>query len=313
MQENKYRRLREEDRHVIYRMSKAGTSQSSIAMAIGFSQGTVSRELRRNRGGRGYRPAQAHALALGRSQGKPGRPAALDLLAEMEVVALLEDKLSPEQIAGSTGLCSHETIYRLIRADKRQGGGLHRHLRINGRRRYRRRCKASRCKIPGRVGISERPASAQSRAFHGHWEADLIEGSRGSGYLVSLFERKSRTGLLGKVRSKGSQEVAAKIESMLGGFKVLSITYDNGLEFALHEQVGQRLGCSSYFCNPYSSWEKGAVENYNGLVRQYIPKKSSLDAYDDQAIKQIQDQINSRPRKLHGYRSPLYYKSKIAA
>jgi IS30 family transposase len=313
MPKYRYRRLREEDRRVIHRMSKEGISQSSIATAIGFSQPTVSRELSRNRGLRGYRPGQAEAMARRRQAAKPARRPALDLASEMEVVSLLAAKLSPEQIAGSTGLCSRQTIYRLIYADKAAGGELHRHLRINGRRRYRRRSKAARSRIPGRIDISRRPASVGARRAYGHWEADLMEGAGRSGYLVSLLERKSRIALLAKLPGKSSAEVAAAIARMLAGSKVLSITYDNGLEFALHEQVSRELGCRSYFCAPYSSWEKGSVENYNGLVRQYIPKKSRLDAYDDDAIRRIQDQINNRPRKLHGYRAPIHYKNKIAA
>jgi len=313
MKKQTYRRLREEDRRVIYNMSKEGNSQQAIAEALGVSQSTVSRELRRNCGLRGYRPGQAQRFAQARLASKPARPRSIGLEEELEIVRLLRLRHSPEQIAGSTGICSHETIYRYVARDRAMGGELHKLLRINGRRRYRRRCKARRERIPGRVGIEERPASVGARATYGHWEADLIEGSRGSGYLVSLLERKSRTGLLGKVATKRSEEVAAKIKQMLAGLKALSITYDNGLEFAAHEEVNAALGCRSYFCSPYSSWEKGSVENQNGLVRQYVPKKASLEGFDEAAVTAIQEEINQRPRKTRGFRSAAHYRKHIAA
>lgn len=317
MPETKYRRLREEDRHVIYRMSKAGKSQEEIAEAIGFSQSAVSRELSRNRGLRGYRPAQAERLSQERRACKSSRPRSIRGEVQEQVIKRLRLKHSPEQICGAMRLegygPSHETIYRYIMDDKKRGGRLYLNLRINGKRRYRHRSKASREKIPNRVGIEKRPASVRSRARYGDWEADLIAGSGGSGYLLSLYERKSRMGKIARLQSKGSEEVCGEIVALLQGLKARTITYDNGLEFARHEQVSRELGSKGFFCQPYHSWEKGGVENFNGLVRQYIPKGSDLGAWTAKMLQSVEDEINQRPRKVHGFRPPSAFAAHIAA
>ena len=317
MPKTNYRRLREEDRHVIQRMRKAGKTQKEIAEALGFCQSSVCRELSRNRGGRGYRAKQAEDFAAERRKLKKTRAPAIHGEVEEEVLKRLELKRSPDQVSSAMRLegfgPSRETIYQYVLRDKRNGGSLHLNLRINGKRRYRRRSKSSREKIPNRVGIELRPASVANRSRYGDWEVDLIVGSGGSGYLLSLYERKSRTGLLMKLSSKGAEETAAGIVSMLEGFKVRSLTYDNGLEFARHEEVSARLGSKAYFCQPYHSWEKGGVENFNGLVRQYMPKKSDFGNYDHAAVAAIEQEINQRPKKVLGFRTPASLRSKIAA
>ena len=317
MRKRKYRRLREEDRHIIYRMSKAVSSQTQIANALGVSQATVSKELARNRGQKGYRPKQANAKARQRQKTKRKRSPVIEGTLEQEVRRRLEIKHSPEQISlalkAEGERVSHQSIYAYIQEDKRQGGQLYKHLRINGKRRYRRRCKAQRSKIPNRRGIEERPKSVDSRLRYGDWEVDLIEGSKGSGFILSLYERKSRLGRLCKLHSKGSQETAQAIIRELVGYKVRTLTYDNGLEFAGHESVTQSLGAKGYFCQPYHSWEKGGVENFNGLVRQYLPKGSSFRELTTQELKDIQDQINQRPRKILKAKSPSQLEYKLAA
>lgn len=315
MRKKPYGRLREEHRQVIYRMSKAGKAQAEIADAIGFDQSTVSRELRRNRGDRGYRPKQAHGLARGREAAKRKRPRAVRWYVESEVHRRLALKHSPEQISGALALegwaVSTESIYRYIQADKKEGGDLYKHLRINGKRRYRRRVKAGREKIPDRIGIEHRPPSVAARLHYGHWEADLIEGAKGSGFVLSVFERKSRTGLLHKLPDKRAQGVSESLVKLLCGYKVRSITYDNGLEFARHQAVSAALGARAYFCAPYHSWEKGAVENYNGLVRQFVPKGSALSDYTEADMARIEQLINDRPRKILAYRTPNSLNEKI--
>ncbi len=155
---------------------------------------------------------------------------------------------------------SHETIYRHIADDKKAGDALALNLRINGRRCYRRRSKIGRGeKIPNRVDIEERPAVVSGRKRSGDWEADLIPGAAGSGFLLSVYERKSRIGRLHLLPDKGSAETTKGIVTILFGLKVSSITYDNGLEFAMHELVNELLECESYFCKPYRSWEKGGI------------------------------------------------------
>jgi IS30 family transposase len=311
------RHLRTEDRKIIARMKKAKKSQTEIAMTIGFSQGAVSKEISRNSGKKGYRPKQAQAKALERKNSKRARSSVITEDLAVQIIVRLETKHSPEQISGALALTgqrvSTSAIYDHIGQDKKSGGQLYLNLRINGRRRYRRRNKASRVKIPNRRDISERPGVVDRRTRHGDWEADLIEGSRGSGYILSLYERKSRYAKLIKLKSKTSAETSRGIIKALSIYRVKTITYDNGLEFARHEEVSAALGSEGYFCKPYSSWEKGGVENLNGLVRQYYKKGSDLSSVTQQALSKTEAEINDRPRKVHGYKSPSDYSTQLAA
>ena len=318
MQKTSYRRLREEDRQVIYRMSKAGKTQQEIAQALGLSQSTVSKEMARNLGQRGYRAKQAQRKASERQAAKRKRSRVITGDLEAEVRKRLEMKHSPEQISlrlKADGIeVSHESIYQYIKQDKRQGGELYKNLRINGKRRYRRRLKAGRrTKIPERVDIEERPEEVNTRARYGDWEADLIEGSQGSGYILSLYERKSRFGKLVQLSTKSSEATTRGLIGQLEGYRVETITYDNGLEFSGHLEVNQALGARSYFCKPYHSWEKGGVENYNGLVRQYLPKGTSFVDLTTERLKEIEDEINRRPRKILDIKSPSELENKLAA
>jgi IS30 family transposase len=310
-----YSRLCKEHREVIYRMNKAGNQQSLIAQAIGFSQSTVSKELSRNAGQRGYRSKQAQGLTDQRSLSKIRRTPVIVGDFQLEVDRRLRLKHSPEQIslgmARNSQRVSHETIYSYIRLDRSQGGSLYLELRINGKRRYRRRAGNRRSKIPNRVCIENRPAVVALRKRYGDWEVDLIEGAKGSGYLLSLYERKSRTGLLKKLSVKSKDSTTEAIISSLLGYRVKTITYDNGLEFAGHEIVSDRLKAKGYFCKPYHSWEKGGVENYNGLVRQYFPKGSDFSLLTDTQIKKVEQEINERPRKMLSGKSPSEFNHRL--
>lgn len=290
-------------------MNQAGKTQDEIAQAIGFSQGTISKELGRNHGERGYRPSQAERLAAERKSLKRSRPKVMVDLIRDEVEARLRIKHSPDQISKSLALrdlkVSHETIYKHIADDRKAGGDLSTNLRINGKRRYRRRSKIGRVgKIPNRVDIAERPTIISERKRYGDWEADLIQGGAGSGFLLSVYERKSRIGKLYLLPDKGSAETMKAIVTVLHGYMVSSITYDNGLEFAMHELVNELLECESYFCKPYRSWEKGGVENYNGLVRQYFPKGHDFATITPERLQEVEDEINSRPRNVLLYQCP---------
>lgn len=302
-------RLCGHDRKVIANMAQAGKTQNDIARAIGRSQGTISKELRRNRGQRGYRPLQADRLAKRRQAGKRSRPKVMVGVVKEEVETRLRIKHSPEQISNALALrgleVSHETIYQHVARDKKAGGDLASNLRINGKRRYRVRNKIGRgTKIPNRVDIDLRPPIVVSRERYGDWEADLIQGGGGSGFLVSLYERKSRLGLLYLMPDKSSDGTLKGIMNLLRGREVHTITYDNGLEFARHDLINELLGCESYFCKPYHSWEKGGVENYNGLVRQYFPKGHDFSTITPERLQEVQEEINDRPRKVHGYLPP---------
>ncbi len=313
-----YRHLREQDRGVIYRIKKAGKSQEEIAEAIGFSQSSVSKELNRNLGKKGYRVKQAGKKAAKRKSEKRSRPRLVKGSLKEEVDERLSRKHSPEQINGALRLegieISHETIYGYIRSDKESGGALYKNLRINGKRRYLRRAKAGRVgKIPDRVGIEERPKVVAARSRHGDWEVDLIEGIKGSGFLLSLYERKTRLGKLVYLPNKGAEGTAKAIIDTLSNYKVKTLTYDNGLEFSRHGEISQQLKAEGYFCAPYHSWEKGGVENFNGLVRQYFPKGSSFVHITSQELQRVEEEINQRPRKTLGYYSPSTQEYKLTA
>jgi transposase, IS30 family len=306
---NKYHRLCAEDRKVIANMKQAGKAQNEIAQAVGCSQSTISKELSRNHAKRGYRPAQAERLAKERKSGKRTRPKVMVGIIKEEVEARLRTKHSPDQISKALALrnlrVSHETIYQHVVADREAGGDLALNLRINGKRRYRRRSKIVRGeKIPNRVDIEERPMMISGRNRYGDWEADLIQGAAGSGFLLSVYERKSRIGRLHLLPDKSSAETMKAIVTVLYGLKVSSITYDNGLEFAMHELVNELLECESYFCKPYRSWEKGGVENYNGLVRQYFPKGHDFATITPERLQEVEEEINDRPRNILAYQTP---------
>lgn len=304
----KYRRLREADRGVVYRMNKAGKTQSEIADALGVTQDTISKELKRNTGQRGYREKQAHKQATQRQKQKRVRICVIVGELEEEVRRRLRLKHSPEHISIALKRLgqrvSHETVYAYIAEDRKAGGDLYRELPINSKRRYRRRAGTRRNKIPNRKGLDKRPVVVDKRVRFGDWEVDLITVGQGTGFILSLYERKSRTGLITKLENKASDSTASAIIERLRAYRVETLTYDNGLEFAGHERVSRELEAAGYFCAPYASWEKGEVENYNGLVRQYYPKGSSFAAIRDEELKLVETELNDRPSKILDGRIP---------
>jgi len=178
-------------------------------------------------------------------------------------------------------------------------------LRINNRRRYRRkRNKANwRLKIPARIDIAERPASIEERQTFGHWEADLVCGG---GYLLTIVERKSRYALIGEVPQKSAGLVSQEIIRLLQPYapSVKSITYDNGPEFCKHGDINSWLQCQSFFARPYHSWERGSNENTNGLLRQYFPKTKAIGFGNSDKISFVQNRLNERPKKVLGWKTP---------
>jgi IS30 family transposase len=306
-----YDHLTKEDRIVIRILLQEKKSRQYIADWLGRDLSTIKREIRRNTGQRGYRPKQAQKKAEARK--RQSRTSKMT----PEVVAHIEEKIreehSPEQIsntmADTVGVrVSHERIYQHLLADKRNGGKLYTHLRIaNGKKRRKHRGKKDwRGRIPGRVDISERPEVVAKKERIGDWEADLVSGSHHRGFLVTLVERKSKNTLIGHVVRKTAEAVSGEVIRLLEGIKewVRTITYDNGREFAWHQQVNTALGCTSYFATPYHSWERGLNENTNGLIRQYIPKDSDLRQVNPAHIQFVQDRLNRRPRKTLAYETP---------
>lgn len=305
-----YTQLTQEQRYHIYYLKKTGSTQSMIANDIGVHKSTISRELSRNRGGRGYRPKQAQESALTRKQNraKPRISAATWELVE----SFLRLDFSPEQASGylkitSGPSVSHERIYQHIYADKRCGGDLHKHLRCQKKRKKRYGKYSRRGQIPDKVSIELRPVIVDSRVRIGDWEADTIIGKGHRQAIVSLTERKSRLILIKKVVRKTAEAVRDAVLDLLGpiAHAVHTITSDNGTEFAGHKTIAEKLKAAFYFAHPYHAWERGTNENANGLVRQYLPKGYDFKTITDGQINFVMDRLNNRPRKTLGFLTPM--------
>ncbi|MCL6106853.1 MAG: IS30 family transposase [Actinobacteria bacterium] len=274
-----YAQLTPDERYQIRGLLKAGYSLSELAMEMGRHKSTISREIGRNSGQRGYRPAQAQRLADTRRREAVTRRITDEHWQIVE--RFIRFDLSPEQASGR--LCreqgikiSPEWIYQYIYADKAAGGDLHTHLR--GQKPYRKRYgggRERRGQLKDRVSIDKRPAVVERRSRLGDWEGDTIIGGNRKGALVSLVERKSSFTLIGKLAGKTAAETRDAATGLLEPIKemVHTITLDNGKEFACHGDIAKSLKADICFAHPYSSWERGLNENTNGLIRQYFPKK----------------------------------------
>jgi IS30 family transposase len=315
-----YTQLTREQRYQIYALMKAGHNQSRIAILVGCHKSTISRELRRNRGQKGYRPYQADELAFDRQC--DAYRARIAWQTWQQVERLLRQDWSPEQITGRLKLeqqptVSHECIYLYIYAEKRRGGTLHRHLRSQKKQRKRYSGYIRRGQIPNRISIDKRPQIVASKSRFGDWEADTIVGARHKGGILSVVERKSKLTRLRKLATKGAAEMKDNAIGLLAPLaaRVHTITVDNGKEFCEHELIAAGLQARLYFAHPYSSWERGLNENTNGLVRQYFPKKYEFGRITDQDLQQVEDLLNNRPRKTLGYRTPneVFFKQRSVA
>jgi len=313
-----YHQLTQAQRYQIYALKKTKHSLSEIAAVIGVHKCSVSRELKRNRGQRGYRPQQAHELALGRRSKSVFR-----ITAEVwaEVKKMLRQDWSPEQISGrlkkEQGIrISHEWIYQHVLEDKRIGGDLYKHLRCQKKRRKRYGTYDRRGKLPNCRSIEERPAIVSTRKRLGDWEVDTIIGKRHKQALVTLTERKSRFTLLTKVQRRTACAVRKQVCRILLPIKnqVHTLTSDHGKEFADHEQIAETLNLKFFFAHPYAAWERGTNENTNGLLRQYFPKKSDFQAISHKQVEQAMLRLNFRPRKSLRFKTPfeVFYHLSVA-
>src|SRR6267143_501350 len=315
-----YKQLAREQRYQIYALKKAGQNQSQIALVVGCHKSTISRELRRNHGQKGYRPYQADELAFDRQCEAYRSRIAWQTWQQVE--RLLRQQWSPEQIAGRLKLerqprVSHERIYLYVYADKRRGGTLHRHLRSQKKQRKRYGGYIRRGQIPNRISIEQRPQIVASKGRFGDWEADTIVGARHQGGILSVVERKSKLTRLRKLESKRAAELKHTSIALLAPLaaKVHTITVDNGKEFCDHELIATGLQARIYFAHPYASWERGLNENTNGLVRQYFPKKYDFQRITDSDVERVEELLNNRPRKTLGYRTPyeVFFKQRTVA
>ena len=314
-----YTQLTQEERYQIYALKQAGHNQSVIAEILGRNPGTISRELRRNRGQKGYRPRQAHHLALSRRYNKAS--CRLEDQAWQKVKALIRKRWSPEQIAGRLARegsmrISHEWIYQYIYADKRSGGNLYTYLRCQKVRRKRYGSYDRRGRIPNQVSIEDRPAIVDRKGRVGDWEGDTVVGKRHRGALVTLVERKSLYTIIRSIRRKSAEATRKAVVEGLAPYKdrVHTITYDNGREFADHEGMACDLEARIYFAHPYASWERGVNENTNGLIRQYFPKQRELINVTEEEVDRVMNNLNHRPRKSLGFRTPyeVFFKTKTS-
>lgn len=315
-----YTQLTQGKRYQIYGLIKQGHNQTEIAANLACHKSTISRELRRNCGYKGYRPIQAQALAVGRRL--RSHPRRISEQTWLQVEWLVRQQWSPEQIAGRLKLerqptVSHEWIYQHIYADRRSGGSLHRHLRSQKKQRKRYGGHPRRPHIPNRISIEQRPAIVAAKSRFGDWEADTIIGARHQGAILSCTERKSKLVLLRKLKHKGASEVERHCIELLSTCapQVHTITVDNGSEFSHHQQIATQLQTRIYFAHPYSSWERGLNENTNGLIRQYFPKKSDFTAITNYDVQHVAARLNNRPRKTLGFRTPneVFFKQQLVA
>ncbi len=306
-----YRHVTPEQRYVIWAMRKIGSTQQVIADTVGVSKSTISRELERNAGARGYRHIQAHRKSqerqLYRTRNRRFTP---------EVRKLVEKQLrldhSPEQIVGDcktsgADCVSIERIYQHVWQDKAAGGKLFIHLRTGHRRRRKRYgSKNTNGTIPNRRPISSRPKAVDDRKQFGHWEGDTMIGKNHKQALVTLVERTTRYVRIMRVTRKTAEGVTRACITLLGTDAdcVRTITTDNGKEFARHLEIEAGLNAQVYFADPSSPWQRGTNENTNGLIRQYIPKSRPLESVTDKEIQRIEDRLNNRPRKNLNFKTP---------
>lgn len=321
----RYHHLSLEEREDIMVMSREGRSLGEIARALGRSGSTVSRELRRNSCRAGSPGAFYRASTAQRRYGERRlacrRPRKLDDpgLRSLVQARILEDRWSPEQVAGRLALeggprVSKDTIYRAIRRRDldtpelaRTARGLAGRLRHKGKRRLRRKDgeEERRGRVRAPHELAERPAEAAARSRLGDWEADTVVGKGSGPCLVTLVDRRSRFLTGGLAPAHRSAEVAEVEKAALSGGPALTVTPDRGKEFARCADVTAATGAEFYFCPPHSPWERGTNENTNGLVREYFPKGTDFSLVAPEEVGRVYDAINRRPRKCLGYRTPL--------
>lgn len=302
-----YKQLSPAQRYQIAILNKAGKNQKEMSELLGVSRSTMCRELRRNRGKKGYFPKQAQIKADNR---RTQATKALKMTAE--VIVEIEEKIrldwSPEQISGVLKTpISHERIYQHIWADKSHGGTLYKHLRQSNKKRKKRHgSKDKRGQIRNRISIDERPDIVAQKTRIGDWEIDTVIGKNHQGALVTIVERVSKFTLIKKVASKHADVVTDATILLLQPYlnKTLTITADNGKEFAGHEKIKEQLKADVYFAHPYSSWERGLNENTNGLIRQYFTKGSSFENITDDEVEAVMHKLNHRPRKTLNFKTP---------
>ena len=310
-----YTRLSQSEREQVFLLHHEGVSLREIAKRLGRTHTTISREYKQH-GEQDYSPCTAHATAI-KNRGAPRKHKLDDPLLQTYVIGKLGDHWSPEQIAGRLHLKGssitvvHETIYTFLYQHPLKHERFWEFLRRGHKKRERWFDRRVHCgkrgSIQGKISITERPQEAQARTKVGHWETDLMEGTKKTHHVVSAtVERKSGGIILDKLSSKESKEKMSAMVSRMERIPIhirKTMTFDNGLENAEHRRL-ESLRMTTYFCSPYHSWEKGTVENTIGLVREYLPKGMDLTHVTQRELMTIAQALNDRPRKRLGYQTP---------
>jgi len=304
-----YRRVTDEDRLLIKAHLSDGLSFSDIGSKLGFDRSTISREVGRNSGRRGYRSKQAGRKAAKRQLYRQ-EPRKMVPETVRSIEKLLLRKWSPEQISNRMREEGHfsvsdETIYQHIYADTNSGGDLWRQLRRSRRRRKRRfPSEDRRGQIKDIRPISKRGRKANKRKKRGDWERDCMLGKNKKNAVIAMVDRKSRYNRFSKIKRKVAKKVTDRTISMLKNLPCRSITNDRGKEFADHKRLSKKLGVDVFFCEAYSSFQRGTNENRIGILRQYIPKGSDISKLHWKQLRKMENEINHRPMKILDWRTP---------
>jgi transposase, IS30 family len=309
-----------EQRYIIEAMLKANCNRDDIISTIGKCKSVLCREINRNKDQRsGVYKAKLAQEKYEKRQKEKEKHERFTPEIQNSVETLLKEDYSPEQIVGTLkkqdkDVVSVERIYQHVWKNKAEGGSLYKHLRNRGKR-YRKRgsLKDSRGIISNRVDIDKRPKIVEERSRFGDLEVDLIIGKHHNQAILTLNDRATGMLKMRKLESKKAEVVSKAIVEELEDWMpyIYTITADNGKEFAAHEYVAEQLNIDHYFAKPYHSWQRGSNENLNGLIRQYFKKSSDFTKLSPQQIKDIENKINSRPRKRFGYETPIFQMNKL--
>lgn len=302
-----------EQRYEISHLKNQGFNNKTVAEHIGVHATTIKRELDRNSDKRNavYKPKLAQQKTIERHKNK-AKNISFTNQVKTFVIQWLKEHYSPEQIVGiakktATMCVSVERIYQFIWLDKKQGGNLYKHLRTLGKR-YQKRGNTNnrRGQIPDRVGIDKRPEIVDKKERFGDLEIDLVIGKNHKGALLTINDRATGLLKMAYIKSKEAKEVSQKTIELLEPWMpfIHTITSDNGKEFTNHKEIAEALNIDFYFAKPYHSWQRGANENLNGLVRQYFPKNHNFDTIKKEQVEIANHKLNNRPRKRYNFFSP---------
>jgi IS30 family transposase len=310
-----YRQLTLDERYHIQVHLQERRSQAEIARRLGRHPSTISRELKRN-----Y-DREVMAMYFADDADRATRQRRVDKSERCRKIRgslkrLINERLrwswSPEQISGRLRLelgikISHETIYQHVLRDSRQRGFLRYCLRFAGYKHHRfKKSRMAERTRQRKKWLDQRPAAANERREIGHWERDCVLGARGGPVLLTMIDRRSRYSRMRLVRRPTTELVGAATRALLAPHRAVTktITNDNGHEFAQDDVLEKKLGVPIYFTDPGAPWQRGSIENLNGLVRQYIPKGTRLEALPASAVIALEETLNQRPRKKLGFRTP---------